>query len=300
MVVSSLAFGALLTPFSPVRLIQVIQGAAVVAMALNTLALWKQEARQPPPGPAAVLAPPPFKAAWQALMQHRRARRLLVAVGLGSAAFSMQDVLLEPYGAQILHLGVGATSTLTALMAGGSLLAFGLAARWLARGADGNRLAAYGALAGVAGFAAVVFAEPLQSAAVFRAGTLLVGFGAGLFAVTTLSEAMALDSTAAGPHAAPGHGLALGAWGAVQATASGCAIALGGALRDIVGSLAPQGWLGPALAGPATGYSVVYHLEIALLFATLVAIGPLVRPAGARPPAASAAAPHFGLAEFPG
>ena len=31
------------------------------------------------------------------------------------------------------------------------------------------------------------------------------------------------------------------------------------------------------LAGRGTGYSVVYHLEIALLFATLVAMGPLVR-----------------------
>lgn len=28
---------------------------------------------------------------------------------------------------------------------------------------------------------------------------------------------------------------------------------------------------------PAIGYLIVYHVEIALLFATLVAIGPLVR-----------------------
>ena len=32
-----------------------------------------------------------------------------------------------------------------------------------------------------------------------------------------------------------------------------------------------------ALASPATGYSFVYHLEMYLLFATLVALGPLVR-----------------------
>jgi BCD family chlorophyll transporter-like MFS transporter len=72
-------------------------------------------------------------------------------------------------------------------------------------------------------------------------------------------------------------GLALGAWGAVQATSAGLAIALGGAVRDGVGHLAAHGSLGPALTGAATGYSVVYHIEIALLFATLVAIGPLVR-----------------------
>ncbi len=59
-----------------------------------------------------------------------------MAVGLGTAAFSMQDILLEPYGGQILHLPVGATTTLTAMMACGALAAFALAARWLQHGGD--------------------------------------------------------------------------------------------------------------------------------------------------------------------
>ena len=47
MVFSSLLFGFLLKDFSPVRLIQVVQGAAALTMLFNLLALWKQEARQP-------------------------------------------------------------------------------------------------------------------------------------------------------------------------------------------------------------------------------------------------------------
>jgi BCD family chlorophyll transporter-like MFS transporter len=83
----------------------------------------------------------------------------------------------------------------------------------------------------------------------------------------------------------------------VQATAAGGGIALGGGIRDVVSSLASSGALGRALTDPSTGYSVVYHIEIALLFATLVAIGPLVRTSRTRfsqPPT------KFGLAEFPG
>ena len=38
-----------------------------------------------------------------------------------------------------------------------------------------------------------------------------------------------------------------------------------------------SGALGPALEGPATGYSFVYHAELALLFITLIALAPLVR-----------------------
>jgi BCD family chlorophyll transporter-like MFS transporter len=74
-----------------------------------------------------------------------------------------------------------------------------------------------------------------------------------------------------------GQGLALGAWGAAQATAAGLSIFLGGAGRDLVVSLASKGILSGPLAMPATSYSIVYHTEIALIFLTLVVLGPLVR-----------------------
>jgi BCD family chlorophyll transporter-like MFS transporter len=82
-------------------------------------------------------------------------------------------------------------------------------------------------------------------------------------------------------------GLALGVWGAVQATAAGIAVASGGLIRDGFGALAESGALGPALANPSSGYSLVYHIEIALLFATLIAVGPLVRRRRADPGAES-------------
>ena len=75
-------------------------------------------------------------------------------------------------------------------------------------------------------------------------------------------------------------GLALGAWGASQATAAGLAIGFSGVVNDLVSSLAVRGAFGEALADPVTGYGFVYAIEIVLLFATLVAIGPLVRSHG--------------------
>jgi BCD family chlorophyll transporter-like MFS transporter len=83
----------------------------------------------------------------------------------------------------------------------------------------------------------------------------------------------------------------------VQASSAGLAIALGGALRDGITSLATHGSLGVGMNGPATGYSVVYNIEILFLFATLIAIGPLVRRAGANPVPTSG--PEYKLAELP-
>jgi BCD family chlorophyll transporter-like MFS transporter len=288
MVGSGIVFSLALAEYSHTRLVQVVQGAAVATVLLNVLALWKQEPRDAARA-AAARAPVDrrFAAHWRRIAGAGRTARFLLAVGLGTLAFNMQDVILEPYGGEILGLPVGATTLLTGLMAAGALAACALAARQLVRGADAHAVAAAGAVVGLAAFACVIFAAPLEAPWLFRAGAALIGLGGGLFAVGTLTAAMGLD-------AGTGlHGLVLGAWGAVQATCAGVAIALGGVLRDAAGALADSGALGEALAGPGTGYGVVYHLELALLFATLVVIGPLVRRSGSAPR-------RFELAEFPG
>jgi BCD family chlorophyll transporter-like MFS transporter len=268
MIVSALIFGLLLQDYTHLRLIQVVQGAAVVTVTLNTIALWKQEPRQP-----ALTRPdrvrPDFKAMWAQFTRDPLAIRRLVALGLGTAAFSMQDILLEPYAGQILKLSVASTTAMTALFAVGGMTGLALAARWLGAGGDAYRVAGFGATLGLAAFLAVTLAAPLETAGLFAMGVALIGFGGGLFAHATLTAAM--------QHAADdATGFALGVWGAVQAGAAGLAIAVGGLLRDAVGGLAEAHRLGVALASPATGYGAVYALEIILLFATLIAAGPLV------------------------
>ena len=290
MVGSSFAFSLLLAEFSPQRLVQVVQAAALVVLGLNGVALWKQEARDPARAAAVRNQPQPaFMPAWRRFIRNGRARRFLWSVGLGTAAFNMQDIVLEPYGGEILGLTVGQTSALTALLATGSLAGFALSARQLAASADPLRLAAYGAVAGLPAFSAVLFAAPLEAPWLFRLGAFGIGLAGGIFSVGTLSAAMRMEQ---GEFV----GLALGAWGAVQATAAGLSVAAGGALRDLVSGLASRGGLGEALVGPIAGYSVVYHLEMLLLFITLVAIGPL---AGRRS-AAPRTTGRFGLSDLPG
>lgn len=289
MLVSSLLIGRILADYSATKLVQVVQGVGLATMLLNLTALWKQEPRSR--RPAAPEVAPDFRASWRLFIAVPRHRRLLIATGLGAAAFAMQDVLLEPFGGQVLGLAVGATTALTALWAGGTLLGLALAARMLARGDDPHRLAGYGAAVGTLAFAFVILSGALGETALLRAGAAGIGFGGGLFAVGTMTAAMALARGGAA-------GMALGAWGAVQATCAGLAILLGGLLKDGVGSLAMQGVLGDALAGTATGYAAVYAVEITLLFMTIVALGPLAR---AEESDASGGRPvTFGLAEFPG
>ena len=274
MVLSAILFGLLLANFSQIRLIQVIQGCAAATLVLNFVAMWKQEPRDPSRTRGAKDGDPGFLEAFRTLRASGPWNRRLLAAGLGFAGFAMQDVLLEPYGGQILGLGVGATTGLTALLAGGGAVGFVAGARWLSRGADAHRLAAYGSLIGATAFALVILSGIIESIPMFALGSLCIGLGGGLFAHATLTACMRFA-----PHNQIG--LALGVWGAVQATAAGLAIAAGGIVRDVVSSLAVQGSLGEAMSGPATGYVVVYAFEIVLLFLTLAVVGPLVRGTGA-------------------
>ena len=162
MVIGALGFSLLLEPFSYFRLIQVIQGSALVVAGLNIVAMWQMEPRRPDLT-SFELSRPSFGQSWRALSENPGAHRLLIAVALGTLGFSMQEILLEPYGAEVLAMSVSQTTRLTAIFAGGMLIAMALSARYLGRAGEPIRLAAYGAVVGVFAFAAVIMAGAFDS-----------------------------------------------------------------------------------------------------------------------------------------
>lgn len=264
MIVSAFAYGALLENYSPGRLIQVIQGSAVVTIILNGVAMWKQEARDRVRGNAPRGPAPSFARAWARLSQRPGMIRLLIIIALGTAGFGMADVLLEPFGGQVLQMSVAETTRLTVYLALGSLVGFGLASRWLGNGARPMDVAIYGAMIGVPAFGCIVVSAQILSVPVFIGATLCAGFGAGLFGHGTLTATM---------RASPRDqiGLSLGAWGAVQTTAAGVAIATGGVIRDAV--LAK----GVATSSTAAAYIPVFMLEVGLLVLAVLLALPLWR-----------------------
>ena len=292
MMFAAFVIGGILADYSATKLVQVIQGCALLTIILNVTALWKQEARNP-----AATAPDretaTFSQIWHAFVTDGRNARLLTAIGIGAAGFAMQDALLEPYGGEVLGLSVGATTGLTGAWALGSLIGFMLSGRALARGWDPLRLAGAGLVVGINAFLLVLFAGPFAAPLMLYAGALCIGVGLGLFSVGTLMEAMSLAKTETA-------GLALGAWGAVQATCAGLGIAVGGLLRDGVAALVQSGDAAATVATRATGYGTVYIFEIALLLIGLAAIGPLVgHQSRMRDDTEDPLGTPFGLTEFP-
>ncbi len=202
-----------------------------------------------------------FREAWGRLMAIPGTLRLMVVIGLGTFGFGMADVLLEPYGGQALGFSVAQTTKLTALLATGTLIGFGIASRVLGKGGSAMALGRIGAGIGIPGFAAIILSSAGGGPLLFLAGTLATGLGAGLFGHATLTATIRL--------APPNQiGLALGAWGAVQATCAGIGVALAGIVRDILVAM-------PAAQGlsPHAPYNLVFGIDIAFLaLAVLVAL----------------------------
>ena len=267
MIFSALLFGAALKEFNPAKLIQVIQASALITIVLNVISLWKQEARDPQA--RVVQHDLSFKEALRAFANGAHSIRRLIAVAFGTMAFSMNEVLLEPYGGQILGMSVSETTALTAILAAGGLIGFSWASRVLSKGSDPFRMASLGALIGIPAFVFIILSASLLQKNLFIVGAFLIGFGGGLFSHGTLTATMQMAPE-------DQRGLALGAWGAVQATAAGFAIGLGGIMRDIVVALGDASWIPEGLISPTTGYFLVYCLEIVLLIATILSMIKLI------------------------
>jgi BCD family chlorophyll transporter-like MFS transporter len=291
MTVCSVAVSGLLQDYTPFKLIQVIQGTALVALFVNLVAIWKQEARDESMRPYVPGERKPlFLDAWYAFVDGGSAVRLLVATGVGMFALNLQDVLLEPYGGEVLKLSVSETTWLTGVYTLGSLLALGLSAPMLSRGWSSVKVSWAGLLSGLVGFVLIIVAAPSASRWVFQGGTFIVGMAEAFFAVGTLAFAMSLrDRTQ--------HGIALGAWGAVYAFGEGTGLALSGVLRDWVAHLVQSGRITGSLATPAFPYLAVYYLEIIGVVVTVLLMIPLLRRTAQETEAAGKASP-LELAEY--
>lgn len=261
-VVAAGIVGQLIDPYSLPRLAMVAGGVALVALLVSIVAIWGIEGRRPA-APTDVPSAD-FKTELRTMLADPEARRFTLFVFLSMLAYSMQDLILEPFAGLLFGFTPGQSTSLSGTQHAGVLVgmilvgvganAFGARAsgrgspaglrRWIVSGCIGSALA----LVGLAIAARVGAAWPLG------ANVALLGFANGVFAVAAIGSMMALAG-AGGPGR---EGIRMGVWGAAQAIAFG----LGG----LIGAVGVDA--GRALTGstPDT-FTIVFAVEAALFLA---------------------------------
>ena len=262
--------GALLEPFSYARLFWVASGVAGTAFVLALVAVAGIDAGDDSTGPAPSAGS--FADALRAAWADPQARLFTIFVFVAMLAYSMQDLILEPFAGRVFGLSAGATTQLTGVQHGGVLtgmLLVGLLASGvvlprlgtLCGWAVGGCIASAIALVGLVGAGLNGPPWPIE------ATVFVLGLANGGFAVAAIALMMSLAGDGAGQD---GRGTRVGLWGAAQAIAFGV-----GGLAGTVGvdTLTAQ------LASSALAYALVFAIQ-AVLFLMAGALMLRIEPMG--------------------
>jgi BCD family chlorophyll transporter-like MFS transporter len=257
-IVSSVLVGMFLIDYNPMRLIRVMQGSAVIFVALTFLSLWGQERLRPDGKVAsqqdAIRVRLSLGESLRMLAGQKMMRGIFALLFIATTAFATHDVLLEPYGGQVLNMSVAATTRLTAWWGVAMLTAITLAGWLLWRGRSPVLPILLGCASGILGFLIISYASDAALVGPFRAGVWMIGMGRGMFIVGSLALIMTITDR--------GHaGLFLGLWGVSQALAQGFGTIGGGLVRDIA-----QYFTGNVVIG----YTTVYMASLAGLVVALL------------------------------
>ena len=283
-VLSAVIVSGLLVDYSHMLLIKVMQGSAIAFVGLTVFALWQQEQLNPDGSIKSDLKTVRIRLSlWESIQlvsKERVLQGLLVVIFIATMAFATHDVLLEPYGGQVLNMSVSATMQLTALWGLATVVGVLLAAYLLWRRKAPVMLIAAGCAVGLIGFAIISIASDATLVEPFRIGIVLISLGRGLFLVGSIILVMSLTDVS---HA----GLFLGIWGIVQAMAQGIGTIGGGVVRDLAQYLTGSVKL---------GYTIVYGGSLVLL---LIVITILALRLGKRLHVSEIKMPWSGVEEIP-
>lgn len=250
-IITAILSGRALDPYSDAQLIRVFAIVGGASLGLLLLGLIGLEPRY---RAAAAEARHSQGDALRAVLGNPGARLFFIYLVLLLAAILGQDVLLEPYGAQLFDMSVRETTQLTAVWGGMTLLAllvYGFVLnRWMSK-----KTGAYlGNVVAAAGLLTIAGSGMLQAEPLFVPGVALLGFGTGIATSTNL--ALMLDMTT--PEQV---GLFIGAWGVADAMARGTGNLLGGVARDA---------LTYSLGNASSGYIIVFLLEALMLGVAII------------------------------
>jgi BCD family chlorophyll transporter-like MFS transporter len=193
---------------------------------------------------------------FRALTQNRYATLFFWYLVVLLIALLGQDAMLEAYAGDVLGMGVGERTRITAIW-GTCFLVTLLAGGWAQTRLGKLPLARIGGWIALAGFLLMGAAGALAINPVFYLGLCLLGLGTGVSTVTNLS--LMLDMTTP-----ENVGLYMGAWGMANAISRLAGQMMSGIVRDVIAFYAGQVVL---------GYVVVFGLLALSLVASLFMLG---------------------------
>jgi len=268
-VLSAALSGANLDPFSPQRLAVVASCVCGSAFLLTLLATWNLE--QAPDSRAELPREEPgFREAFARIWAEPAARQVTIFIFVSMLAYSMQDLILEPYAGLVFGFTLGESTKLASVQHTGVLIGMivagfggalyrGSRISWMRAGTVAGCIASAAALVLLAVGGSYGAGWPL------RETVFALGAANGLFAVSAIGMMMAH----AGEGEARREGARMGLWGASQAIAFAAGGFVGASGLDILRRVSGV---------DAPSFAAMFLVEAALFAVAAVMAAGLARP----------------------
>jgi BCD family chlorophyll transporter-like MFS transporter len=255
MVMGSGIIGKVLETYDPAQLVVVAWWVALVLLVLALSAAIGQERYAIVAGGAAERARAiPFSTVLREIVvtdpQVRRFFLLVMFTFVGTLA---QDVILEPYGALVLHMNVGETTRLTSFWGLGVLISMLLSGAVLLRRFGHLTILRAGIIASILVFLGLIIAGLMGKPGLMKGMVFLMGLGTGLAGAGMLSAAISFTTRVRA-------GMLMGVWGVANLVGHAAGSLMGGTVVDLV-----RVTTGNNLAA----YGTVFALEILMLIVAL-------------------------------
>ena len=257
-VITAIAAGSQLDPYSPERLVAVSGCVSLVALVVAILAVYGLEGKTSNSTikREKISTKPDFKKAFFEVWNEPRARQFTIFVFVSMLAYSAQDLILEPFAGLIFGFTPGESTKLAGVQNGGVMSGMILVA--IAGSAIGGKRfgsmrfwAVGGCLASALAFVGLALSPGFSDVWPLRLNVFFLGFANGAFAVAAIGSMMGL----ANHGAAQREGTRMGLWGAAQAIAFGLGGFLGTVAVDVARAI---------IDAPANAYTVVFAGEAVL------------------------------------
>lgn len=243
------ALGGALRVYEPSRLISVTIGAALAALVLTVLGTVRQEPALLPEATEKAREQSFLTTLREIVLPDPQVKLFFVIVMFTFIGTFAQDDFLEPYGALVLNMEVGATTRLTAFWGIGVLIAMLVSGLFLIKWLGYLRLMRIGMAASVAVFIGVIAAGLTGNLGAFRTLVLFMGLSTGLAGAGMLSGLITFTTSIRA-------GLLMGVWGMANLLGKAIGALMGGVVIDLMRL---------AFGNPFLAYATLFAIEVLLL-----------------------------------
>ncbi|ABB24320.1 BCD family MFS transporter [Pelodictyon luteolum] len=244
-IISARVVGTYLDVYTPERLINVGIAGGLVALVLGLIAFVGVEERNAVGKKGHAEESLGFVQSIRLLSQSPKTMFFAFYIFLSIFALFSNEIVMEPFGADVFGMPVGVTTKLFRPTMGGMQLVFMLITGFLLNRIGNKNGALIGNLFCMAGFSIIIFSGFARDESLLRIGLVVTGIGLGASSVSNITMMMTMTAGRSGVY--------IGLWGTAQSLAMFLGHFGAGVIRDVVHAFSGSYMM---------AYSAIFGLEI--------------------------------------